>query len=100
MMMTMATKDFPPPLTTSLIRQTGYLQILLTKRCHFVRRCTNDGKRLVVEEVEKNDDNNYYLRVDRVEGRLVMSIVPINHNKFDDDDQEEDEKPQNICDDF
>uniref|UniRef100_A0A803Q6R7 Uncharacterized protein n=1 Tax=Cannabis sativa TaxID=3483 RepID=A0A803Q6R7_CANSA len=35
-------KDFPPPLTTSLIKQTGCLQILLTKRCHLVRRCTDD----------------------------------------------------------
>ncbi|KAM6546543.1 hypothetical protein CsatB_027279 [Cannabis sativa] len=73
-------KDFPPPLTTSLIKQTGCLQILLTKRCHLVRRCTEDGKRLVVQEVEENDDNKYELRVNRAEGRLIMSIVPMNDN--------------------
>ncbi|PON95245.1 The fantastic four family [Trema orientale] len=70
--------EFPPPLTTSLVRTTGHLP-MLTKRFHLVRRSMDDGKRLVVQAVEINDDKRYhYLRVNRANERLTMDIVPIN----------------------
>ncbi|PON44047.1 The fantastic four family [Parasponia andersonii] len=70
--------EFPPPLTTSLVRTTGHLP-MLAKRFHLVRRSMDDGKRLVVQAVEINDDKRYrYLRVNRANERLIMDFVPIN----------------------
>ena len=71
-------KEFPPPLTTTLIRRTGLSQPL-TKEYNFVRRSMDDGKRLVIQAEETNDNKKYYLIANRANGRLTMNIVPFNN---------------------
>lgn len=80
---------YPPPLTTSLARQTSHLE-RVKKRFNFVKRCADDGQRLVVEVEEISDENHYYLKVRRGDERLTLSLIPMNELDNHDDDVDDD----------
>ncbi|EXC33107.1 hypothetical protein L484_014987 [Morus notabilis] len=89
-----AKREYPPRLTTSLARQTGRLQTV-TKRFNLVKRCADEGQRVVIEAEEIRDENHYGLRVRRANGRLLVSLIPVNEfheanscDDYDNDDHE------------